>query len=87
MLELGVGMVLGGLGALLYTIGPAKSENDFDESLRRERRNKEEFGIFAGRANQFEWAYRATYRHPVLMRLPGVLLLIAGTVLLVVGNL
>ena len=68
---------------LLYTLRSAKSEDDVHRSERMER----QLGRFDGRGRQFEWAYRATYRHPVLMRLPGALCIVAGIALILVAEL
>ncbi len=78
--------MLGGLYWIYLTTWHAKSEDDVAESYRVERESRNRSMLASGET-QFHWAYRATYRHPVLMRLPGVLQLTVGTVLVVVGAL
>ena len=78
---LGFGLIVGGIALLLYTIRSAKSEKD----VRRSERIERELGRFDGRGRQFEWAHRATYRHPILMRLPGALCIVVGITLILVA--
>ena len=72
---------------LLVTISHAKNDDDLRESEAREAFLRKEFGIFHGRVTGAEQFYRATYRHPVLMRLPGVILVAAAFLILLVENL
>jgi len=83
MLLIGISLVGTGLYWFFLMPAPCKSQKDVQRSLQREQENKEEWGILAGNLNKFEWAARAQYRHPVVMRLPGVITLLAGALLLV----
>lgn len=72
---------------LLLTISHAKNDEDLRDSEEREAIFRKELGIFRGQSTSMEWLYRATYRHPVLMRLPGVILIAAASVILLVEKL
>lgn len=87
MLNLVLPLIGGGLFFLLTTLVHAKNEEDVRNSELKEAEWKKELGVFSGKARQVEWLYRMTYRHPVLMRLPGVVLLAAGLVILLFENL
>jgi hypothetical protein len=84
MLATGVGLIVAGLYWLFLTSFRARSEHDVERALEIEEGRKKTFGIFSNWANQGLWAYRATYRHPVLMRLPWIVLLPAGAILVAV---
>lgn len=85
MLGLAIGLLLAGTYFLLSTRSHALSEDDVRDSDGREADLKRELGVLANGSNQMEWVYRTTYRHPILMRMPGVTLLLVGTGLLVVA--
>lgn len=88
MLDLAFPLIIGGLYALFITLRPARNEEDVMESELRDADRKKEVGEFiAGHANKYEWAYRTTYRHPVLMRLPGALMLTAAVIIILLENI
>lgn len=88
MLDLAFPLIIGGLYLLLTTLWPARNEEDVIESELRQADWKKEVGkLIAGNTNKYEWVYRTTYRHPVLMRLPGVILLTAGVIIILLENI
>ena len=86
MLEVGVGLMGAGLVLLVTTMRPARSEDDVRESLQQDEHLQRELGPLSGRQRNFGWAYRTTYRHPVLMRAPGVILVLTGTALVLASG-
>ena len=86
MLDFVLPLIGGGLFFLLTTLVHAKNEGDVTYSELEEAKWKKELGVFSGKARQMEWVYRTTYRHPVLMRLPGVVLIAVALVILLVEN-
>jgi hypothetical protein len=87
VLDGGLALLGAGLVWLLPTLWHARTREDVVDSEQREAELRKEIGFLANGPNQMEWVYRATYRHPVLMRLPGALLVGAGVVLLVIAAL
>lgn len=79
--------MVGGVYWLLLAISHAKNDEDLRDSEEREAFLKKELGIFRGQSTSIERLYRATYRHPVLTRLPGVILIAASLVILLVEKL
>jgi hypothetical protein len=80
---LGAGLIASGLYWLFFTIRRATSEDDLRASERREQEIIERYRS-PGIGRFPEWAYRATYHHPVLMRLPASLCVAVGAILILV---
>ena len=87
-LGLGIAFCGGSVYWLMLTIWSARSEEDVRKSEERESAQRLQagpFGFMTGRTSAVEWAHRATYRHPILMRGVGILGLSIGVVLIVAG--
>lgn len=74
-------LILMGLVALSATIKHARSNQDVRDSEVKITELKNRFGVFANQAARVEWQYRMVYRHPILMRLPGLAILAVGLAL------
>ena len=84
MLELGAALIGGGLYWWFLTTFPAKSQEDVEKALEIEADNRKTFGFFADWVNTDSWASRKTYEHPVLMRLPWIISVGAGALLIAI---
>lgn len=82
MLAAGLGLAAAGGILLLLTLNRARTDEDVARSKVIEEQERRERSVLANKSSQREWAYRAVYAHPVLMRLPGATLLGCGLVVL-----
>lgn len=79
------GFIVGGLFWLFATLFSFKNEDEFTERFILEERLKKELpSILYAKDHEYMWMDRMTYKHPVLMRLPGVVAVLLGVGMLVV---
>lgn len=84
---LGAGLIVGGLYWLLLTVARrVESEGDVRASEQREKEVKERHPLTAGAHARGEWASRTAYRHPVLVRRPAQLCVVAGVILILIDT-
>ena len=87
MFEVGIGFLAAGLFLLVVFARGVKSEAEFAENLEEDARVREEMGEWWSRQpRQYLTAARVVFRHPVMARLPGVLLTLVGLTLIFVAS-
>lgn len=87
MINLAVPFMIMGLFSLFRTVRHARSYENVRDSEMKAAKLKNAFGILAGKSAQIEWRCRMTYKHPILMRLPGLAFLTAGLAILIIDGL
>jgi hypothetical protein len=85
VLELGIALLVTGLYWAFMTWSGVSTPTEVAESVEFERATVEQMGVLSAKVRQIEVMRRHTGRHPVLMRLPTVVLIGVGAVLIGVG--